>query len=185
MTARALTHAFTPGPLATSSAASVTLLAPVGRFSLRLSETDAPALSRAIGADLPGRIGGRTRVGTTDVLCLGPDEWLILVAEADAPRLTEACARLYAEVPHSLTDISDREVSVLIEGPKAAELLTLGCPRDIDRLKEGEGRRTLMDGATVVLWRDGAQNFRLDVWRSFAPHVIALLETGCAELAAE
>src|SRR5690606_13933578 len=109
----------------------------------------------------------------------------VLVAEADAPGLVESCARMYAEAPHSLTDISDREISVRIEGPKAAELLTLGCPRDIDRVGESEGRRTLMDGATVVLWRDGAQVFRLDIWRSFAPHVIALLETGCAELAAE
>jgi len=185
MTALALTNVFTPGPLATSSAATVTLLAPLGRFSLRLRETEAPALSKAIGADLPNRIGGRTRVGTTEVLCLGPDEWLILVTEADAPRLAEACTRIYAEAPHSLTELSDREVSVLIEGPKAVELLTLGCPRDIDRLSEGEGRRTLMDGATVVLWRDGAQSFRLDVWRSFAPHVITLLATGCTELAAE
>lgn len=176
---------FTPGPVATSSAAAVSILAPVGRLSLRAREAELPALSRAIGAEFPRRIGCRASVGTTEVLCLGPDEWQILVFEADAPRLIEACARIYPEAPHSLTDISAREISVRIEGPKAAELLTLGCPRDIDRLPEGEGRRTIMDGATVVLWRDGADSFRLDVWRSFAPHVVALLETGCAELVAE
>lgn len=179
------TDALTPGPLVTSRAATVTLLAPVGRFSLRLREADTPILSKAIGIDLPGRIGARAGLGATEVLCLGPDEWQILAAGADAARLSEACAGVYAEAPHSLTDISDREVSVLIEGPKAAELLTLGCPRDIDRLPEGEGRRTLMDGVAVVLWRDGAERFRLDMWRSFAPHVVALLETGCAELAAD
>lgn len=181
----ALTPAFTPGPLVTSNAATVTILAPMGRFSLRLREAERPALSRALGIDLPGKIGSRASLGSTEILCLGPDEWQILVAEADAPGLIEACARVYAEAPHSLTDISDREVSVRIVGPQAAELLTLGCPRDIDSLGDGEGRRTLMDGATVVLWRDGAENFRLDMWRSFAPHVISLLETGCAELAAE
>lgn len=185
MTALAFTHAFTPGPLASSHAATVTLLPPVGRFSLRLREAAVPALSRALGVDLPGRIGARASVGSTDMLRLGPDEWLIQVAEADAPRLAAACAQVYATAPHSLTDISDREISVLIEGPQAAELLTLGCPRDIDRIPEGEGRRTLLDSATVVLWRDGAQRFRLDIWRSFAPHVLALLATGCNELAAE
>ncbi|MDX1655237.1 MAG: sarcosine oxidase subunit gamma [Candidatus Competibacteraceae bacterium] len=185
MTARALTHAFTPGALVASSAVAVTLLAPVGRFSLRLREANVPALSQAVGVELPGKIGVCAKADTLEVLCLGPDEWLIHLPEADGFRLVEACARVYPEAPHSLTEITDREVSVLIEGPKAAELLTLGCPRDIDRLQEGQGRRTLMDGATVVLWRDGARRFRLDMWRSFAPHVISLLETGCFELAAE
>lgn len=177
--------AFQPGPLAASSAATVMLLAPVARFSLRAREADVPALSKAIGVDLPRRIGHRAGRGTTEALCLGPDEWQILVAEPDASRLVDDCARLYPEAPHSLTDISDREITVRIEGPRAPELMTLGCPRDIGRIAEGEGRRTLMDGASVVLWRDGAQSFRLDIWRSFAPHVIALLKTGCAELAAE
>ncbi|WP_163269497.1 sarcosine oxidase subunit gamma [Chelativorans alearense] len=178
-------YAFKPGPLAASSAVTVTLLAPVGRLSLRAREADLPALSKAIGVDLPRRIGGRASAGTTEVLCLGPDEWQVLVAEAEAPRLIKQSASVYEKAPHSLTEISDREITVRIEGSKAAELLTLGCPRDIDPLPEGEGRRTLMDGATVVLWRDGAQDFRLDMWHSFAPHVIALLKTGCAELAAE
>lgn len=181
----ALTLDFTPGPLAESGAVSVSLLAPIGRFSLRARAADMPVLSKAVGVDLPTKIGARANIGTVEILCLGPDEWHVLVAESDAPRLVERCASVYADAPHSLTDISDREVSVRIEGPKAAELLTLGCPRDLDRIAEGEGRRTLMDGATVVLWRDGKDSFRLDMWRSFAPHVVALLETGCAELAAE
>ena len=87
--------------------------------------------------------------------------------------------------PHSLVDISAREVTLTIEGPKAAELLTLGCPRDIATIAPGEGRRTLFDGATVVLWRDAADRFRMDIWNSFAPHVAQLLQTGCKELAAE
>lgn len=178
-------QALTPTTLAATSAATVTLLAPGGRFSLRVGTAERSALSMAMGLELPLKIGRRASAGTTEVLCLGPDEWLIGVAEADAAPLQEACAQIYAEAPHSLTDISDREITIRIEGPKAAELLTLGCPRDIDRIGAGEGRRTLMDSATIVLWRDGLQSFRLDIGRSFAPSVIALLQLGCAELAAE
>lgn len=181
----ALTPAFTPGPLASSAAATVALLAPVARFSLRAKEAERAALAAALAVDLPQRIGRRASAGQLEALCLGPDEWLILAPEAEAARVTQACAAAYAAAPHSLTEITDREVTLRIEGPKAAELLTLGCPRDIDRLPAGEARRTLLDGATVVLWRDAAQSFRIDLWRSFAPHVVALLETGCAELAAE
>lgn len=174
---------FEPGPIARSSAVRVTLLAPVARFSLRARAADLPALGQALGLDLPQTIGDRARAGTTGVLCLGPDEWHILAAETDAAGLASACAAIYDATPHSLTDISDREVSVLIEGPAASELLTLGCPRDIDRIAPGRGCRTVMDGVTVLLRRDAPDRFRLDIWRSFAPHVIDLLRTGCAELA--
>lgn len=176
---------FEPGPIARSAAVSVALLAPVARFSLRARAADLPALSHALGLDLPRKIGDRAGAGTTEVLCLGPDDWHILAAEADAAGLAAAAAAIRDATPHSLTDISDREVTVAIEGPGAAELLTLGCPRDIDRIQPGRGCRTIMDGVTVLLRRDAADRFRLDMWRSFAPHVIALLRTGCAELAAD
>jgi sarcosine oxidase subunit gamma len=50
-------------------------------------------------------------------------------------------------------------------------------------LKPGRAVRTVFDGVQVVLWRDAPDAFRLDVWRSFMPHVRALLETGRRELA--
>ena len=41
-----------------------------------------------------------------------------------------------------------------------------------------------IDSAQVVLTREAEDRFRLEVWRSFAPHVRALLTTATAELAA-
>ena len=143
------------------------------------------ALSGAMGVELPDRIGKHAKAGSTEALRLGPDEWLVLADEVAVPGLIAACDRLLPEWPHSLTEISDRELSVCIEGPLASGLLALGCPRDIDGIGIGRGCRTVFDGVEVVLWRDGEARFRLDVWRSYAPHVIGLLETGCAELALE
>ncbi|MCO5118833.1 MAG: hypothetical protein M9951_04265 [Burkholderiaceae bacterium] len=174
-----------PRTVAMSAAATVSLLAPAGRLSLRARQTALAALSDAIGFELPRRIGRRSGDGDAEALNLGPDEWLISTHELVVPRLIASCARVYPKWPHSMTDISDREISLRIEGPMASELLALGCPRDIDRIETGQGRRTVIDGVAVVLWRDGDENFRLDVWRSFAPHLIALLENGCAELALE
>lgn len=172
----------TPNPPGTPPA-TVTPLDPVARLSLRATEAGVGTLFAAMGLDLPGRIGARSAVGATEALRLGPDEWVLLAPDAEAARLAAACAA--ADAPHSLVDISDREISVRIAGPGAADLLSIGCPRDIDAIAVGEGRRTVVDGVTAVLWRDGPQEFRLDVWRSFAPHVLALLDRGCAELAAE
>ena len=172
-----------PGVVIETNAARVDVLPARARLSLR-ARGDVSALSAAIGFALPDRIGRRGAAGSVEAIRLGPDEWTIVADTGDADRLVAACAALAAIHPHGLVDISGREVTLTVEGPKAAELLTLGCPRDIDAIPPGEGRRTLFDGATVVLWRD-AGRFRLDVWNSFANHVAQLLETGCKELAAE
>lgn len=173
-----------PGLLAETAVARVSVLPAKARLSLRARGSAAP-IAAALGLGLPDRIGRRAAAGAIEAIRLGPDEWTVLVPAEDAARLIAACTALATSHPHSLVDISGREVTLLIEGSKAAELLTLGCPRDIATIPPGEGRRTLFDGATVVLWRDAENRFRLDVWNSFAGHIAQLLETGCKELAAE
>mgnify|MGYP001627781496 CR=1 FL=1 len=180
-----LTHAFTPGPIVASGPVKLTLMAPVARFSLRLRAANIPAVSRAIGVELPITVGERASNGTTEAICLGPDEWMVIAKSDNTDTLVSACADVYTSATHSLTEVSAREITVRIEGDRAAELLTIGCPRDIDRIPVGGGCRTVVDGVTVVLWRDEEQSFRMDIWRSFALHVIDLLCTGCKELAAE
>jgi sarcosine oxidase subunit gamma len=181
----AKTDSRSAAPLAEGADVTVAPLSPVARFSLRAKEEARRALAEALGAELPDRVGRCVEAGDVRILSLGPDEWLIQAPDAESTRIAKACDDVYANAPHALTDISDREVSFGITGPKAAELLTLGCPRDLDALPVGEARRTVFDGATVVLWRDADTAFRLDAWLSFAPHVAALLVTGAAELAAE
>ncbi len=179
-----LTHAFTPGPLATGEAVSVNMMAPIGRFSLRARAAGLAAIGTALGLELPTRIGARAKNAGREVICLGPDEWSLQCAAAETADITAACAAIYATTPHSLTDISAREVTAQIEGPEATDLLTIGCPRDIDQIAVGDGCRTVIDGVAVVLWRDSKTAFRIDVWRSFAPHLFGLLQTGSAELSA-
>lgn len=175
---------FTPGPLVETAAARVSVAVPCGRLSLR-ARGDLSPFATALGLTLPARIGTRTSAGEVEAICLAPDEWMIHAPEAQLSGLQSACAGLYDRHPHSLVDVSGRETTFVIDGPRAAELLTLGCPRDLDRLKPGEGRRTVFDGATVILWRDADNAFRMDVWHSFAPYLFHLLDTGCRELAAE
>lgn len=174
-----------PGVVIETKAARLSVPPAVGRLSLRARGAAVAHLGAALGLALPDRIGRRATAGPVEAIRLGPDEWTIHAPAEHVARLTAACAALAAVHAHSLVDISGREVTLLVEGPKAAELLTLGCPRDIETVAPGEGRRTLFDGATVVLWRDAADRFRIDVWNSFAGHIAQLLEIGCRELAAE
>lgn len=170
------------GLLVGTTAAHVNHAAPCARLSLR-ARGDISALNRAIGLELPSKIGTRTTKNGVEALRLGPDEWVILAPDA-VPIIT-ACANVYDSLPHSLVDISNREVTFEIGGPKATALIEIGCPRDPESIKIGEARRTVFDGASVVLWRDGETSYRMDAWNSFMPHLLHLLEIGCRELAAE
>ncbi|MCF3975032.1 sarcosine oxidase subunit gamma [Paracoccus salsus] len=169
-------HDFTAAPV------QIEELAPAARFSLRVRPDGRAALAQALGLDLPGGIGDRTADGGREALCLGPDEWLILAPEA-AP-LAKAAASVYADAPHSLTEISDREITLRLSGPQVLDLLASCCPRDVEAMPEGRGCRTVYDSATVTLWRDGPTEFRMDVWRSFLPHVLGLMALTKAELQA-
>lgn len=173
-----------PGVLAETAAARVEVLGPQGRISLR-ARGDLSALNAALKLELPARIGRRSRNGGMEALCLGPDEWTLMLAHDGVSDALATLAGVYEAHPHSATTISARETTLLIKGPRAAELLTIACPRDIASIGEGEARRTVFDGASVIIWHDAAGRFRMDVWNSFAPFVAHTLATGCRELAAE
>jgi sarcosine oxidase subunit gamma len=63
------------------------------------------------------------------------------------------------------------------------ELLSVACPLDLRRMAPGSAKRTLFDTAQIVLLRDAPERFRIEVWRSFFPHVHELLQIANAELA--
>lgn len=156
---------------------SLTELSPGTRLSLRLRAEGRGAAGAAFGLVLPARIGA-TAAGTLwRAVCLGPDEWQIDgAAGAVIPAMP-------AGLPHALVDISDREVTWRLEGPRVIELLSIGIARDVRRLAPGAGCRTAFDTVQVVLLREGETAFTLSCWRSFAPHVGELLEIGLRELA--
>jgi sarcosine oxidase subunit gamma len=161
---------------------SVTELAPTARIALRVG--DPGGVGIALGVPLPERIGSRSTNGARSALCLGPDEWLIEAPETESAPLGAAIAELAARTPISAVEVSDREITFALEGPAVLDLLATGCPRDLARLPVGSGTRTLFDSAQVVLIREADDRFHLTVWRSFAPHVRALLDLATRELAA-
>lgn len=154
-----------------------------GKFSLRCRAANLPAVSKALGVDLPTKIGDVAVSGERKAICLGPDEWTILCPEADRAPITQAGADIYESAIHSLVDVSFREIGLLIEGADAATLINTSCPRDLTAIAVGRGTRTVFDSAQVVLLREGETAFRMYVWRSFYPHVRHLLSVGETELA--
>ena len=84
----------------------------------------------------PGRPRRRYRIAlrAADGPCLGPDEWMLHLPPGQVGAVSASCAALMGSHPHSLVDVSGREVTLEIDGPRAAELLTLGCARDVEAI---------------------------------------------------
>jgi sarcosine oxidase subunit gamma len=147
------------------------------RFLLRGGEAARAACSTAFGAELPTRLGAAGGAGERAALWLGPDEWLLIAEGQSAEALAAAIEDGLSETPHSLVDVSDRQVALIVSGADAAHVIGAGCPLDL-RLKSfpvGMATRTLFDRAEIVLWRLGETKFRVEVWRSFSPWLAAAL----------
>ncbi|HUZ65229.1 MAG TPA: sarcosine oxidase subunit gamma family protein [Acetobacteraceae bacterium] len=158
--------------------------------STRLALHGAAELAGAVGATfgvMPMHEACRAASsGARAALWLGPDEWLLL-AEPDAGAgILQALTAALAGKPHSLVDVSHRQTGIGLEGPEAQAVLNAGCPLDLDPavFPQGSCTRTVFARAEITLWRTGAESFRIDVLRSFAPYLWQLLEEALREAAA-
>jgi len=113
--------------------------------------------------------------GTRATLHLGPDEWWLFAPLPDLDTVRDALTAALDGTPHSLVDISDRQVGQILAGPRAAEVLAAFCPLDLDRTPPGTATRTVLGKATILLWRIAPDVFHIETTRSFAPYVTTML----------
>ena len=153
------------------------ILPPATRYSLRGGSDVRAAAERAFGARPEASACRAGVLGARAALWLGPDEWLLLAPEADGATLAPALAAALSQLPHSLVDVSHRQCAFRIAGPRAATLLAAGCPLDLDvgAFPTDMCTRTVLAKAEIVLWRTGAEAFRVEVWRSFAAYLSQFL----------
>ena len=151
---------------------------PAFRLNLRAGADALPAIDSALGLALPRRIGTSATEGGRSALQLGPDEWLIIDPEADP-----SADLAGVDAVHSAVDVSHRNAGILVTGPRAADALEHGCPRDLslDAFPVGACARTILGKAEVVLWRGKEDAFRVEVWRSFAPYAMDFLAEACRD----
>lgn len=156
----------------TSDNVSLATLPPATRISLRTANP--AALAAALALPLGSAINRATTTGATTALHLGPDEWLLLAPDGAAPALL-AVSRGQAA---SLVDVSHRSTTIEISGPHATTILNAFSALDLfePAFPPGMCTRTLFGKAEIILWRTNPSTFRIDVWRSFAPHVWQCLE---------
>jgi len=169
-------------PLALSS--PVRLLPPASRFVLRGASPVMAAAGAALGLNISDMACRSAGNGRWAALWLGPDEQLVLAPVADGEEVARQLRDALSALPHSLVDVSHRQIAIEISGPLAQTLLSAGCPLDlhISSFPTGMCTRTILGKADIVLWRTGAATFHVEVWRSFADYAARFLAEASREL---
>ena len=153
--------------------ASLAVLPPAERISLRAPSGSVAALSKALGVGLPPKPKNSATTDGRTALWLGPDEWLV-IDEAGKDPLAD-CAGVKAL--HSAVGISHRNIAIAVSGPAAATTVNAGCPQDLSltAFPVGACSRTVLGKIEIVLMRTAEDGFRVECWRSFSDYVWAFL----------
>ncbi len=173
-------------PLLALTQVSIRPAMPLSRLSFRGHAEAQKAAGAALGFDLPQAPLSATVKDGKAALWLGPDEWMILAAEADLDTLQASLSKKIGEAPHALVDISHRQGAVIIEGAKAEWLLNSGIPIDLhgDAFPFGMVTRTVFQKSPIMIWHTGPDSFVVEAWGSFLGYVTGLLCEAAEELEA-
>lgn len=116
------------------------------------TQTMPPPVEHALGITWP-RAAGTVACGRAQVLCVGPDDWLVISSEVDVPDQWRALDEALAASSYRMTDLSAAMCRVRLVGPQLRDLLAKGCSLDLDLrvFRPGTATRTRLAGIAVVL----------------------------------
>ncbi|MBU3671970.1 MAG: sarcosine oxidase subunit gamma [Sinobacteraceae bacterium] len=154
------------------SMSGLSVASPTERFVLQADAMTLAAAAQALGFDSDVVTSEARDNGAFALLWLGPDERLILAWQDQTPQIAPRVASALADQPHSLVEVTHRQVSRRLQGQSISELLNCGCPLDLEPTQFPVGRcsRTLFNKAEIVLWRRGSNDFHVEIWRSYADY---------------
>jgi sarcosine oxidase, subunit gamma len=163
----------------------VRLLPPAARLTLRGRAPVMAAAGGLLGLNISDTACRSAANSERAALWMGPDEQLILAAADGGESLGAQLRAALGALPHSLVDMSHRQLALEVSGSTAQTLLNAGCPLDlhISAFPVGMCTRTVLGKADIVLWRTAPDSFHVEVWRSFADYVARFLTEAARELA--
>jgi sarcosine oxidase subunit gamma len=148
------------------------------RLLVRGGDRAVASMSQAFGVALPRDPCRASTAGERAALWLGPDEWLLIAPDRDPEHLLTDLTEALGREPASIVDVSHRQVGITVAGSDAVDALNSFNALDLAEgaFPVGMCTRTLFGKGEIVLWRTAREAFRIEVWRSFAPYVMACLE---------
>ena len=157
--------------------AELTLLPPAARLIFQGGQVACKTAGGAFRLLLPEQACRANAAEGRAALWLGPDEYLLLAPPDEAGTIAVDLTAALAGIPHSLVDVSQRQVAWRLSGPDAALVLNSACPLDLDAaaFPPGACTRTILGKTQIVLWRKAAEEYHLEIWRSYSDYVRELL----------
>ena len=160
----------------------------------------AEAVAAAAGVPLPGGHGQVSgSPGSTAVVWIGPDEFLLVGPQDGAPSpdpgtaaglstdpvVPELVAALGGE-PGAVVDLSANRTTLELDGPSARAVLEKGCHVDLHPRAFGPGNAvsTTLGPVPVLLWQTAEQTYRILPRASFADYTARWLLDAMTEFAA-
>jgi sarcosine oxidase subunit gamma len=157
-------------------AARIRVCGDLGHVNLRGDATNTAfvaAVEEIIQQPLPQKPNTMSQ-GAHRVFWLGPDEWLVVTAAAEAAALVQRLHHATSGMHASVNDLSGGQVALMLEGPGARELLGKGCTLDLHPQVFGLGdcAQSGLAKANVLLGVvEDSPTFIIVVRRSFADYL--------------
>jgi sarcosine oxidase, subunit gamma len=148
----------------------------VSQVNLRLDPASAAAgrAASALGVRLPVEPNSAETGSRWSVLWLGPDEWLVVGPDEDAPIIQAQLRAALSPDWGSVIDVSANRTVLELRGPSARLVLAKGCPLDLHprRFVSGSCAQSMLAKALVTLWqRDDESTYWVFVRASFAEYL--------------
>lgn len=158
----------------------------VGKFILRGNpQTAVEPLRDAIGLGLPFDPLTSSTAGDTSFLWMGPDEWMLVTAEADAAARAAVAGSALADIHHQLVEVSDYYTIIELAGAKPREALMKLTSLDLHprAFRPGMVTGSVFGRVNAMIWlplaNADAEAFRLFIRWSMADYLwCAVAEAG-------
>ena len=170
---------------ATSPGVTLRECPPRGRIDLRGDAANPAfmtAVSNATGGEPPTIANTSRSVAQSVILWLGPDQWLIEVAEESQTGIANTLENALATLHASVAIVGDGYVTLSLAGTRAAELLAKGMTLDLDGFAAGRCARSLLAKIPALLHRPGDDLlYEVTVARGYSDYAWRWLEDAALE----
>lgn len=113
---------------------------------------------------------------------IAPDTWLLISGQLEASGLMDAVRAGCARLSFAVTDLSDAHATIVVEGPRAIEILVRGCGLDMASLAADACMRTRFAQLPIVLRRVDVDRYELIVDRAVVKYLFDWLQDAAAGL---
>ena len=155
--------------------ATIREIGPLGMITLRAKGLK--GLDKAVKAAVGTKLPAQRRIEIAgDCACgwMSPDEYLLVLPYDRVAATLAGLAKALAGQHYLAVDVSDARAVFRVEGAGADDVLRKLAPVDIDRLPQGELRRTRAAQVPCAFWRDDG-GITLVAFRSVARYVFDIL----------